>query len=142
VGLPDHISSERTYEARITEVYKTVQPGQPGNPGQSGATGDDNSFTYDAEAVDTTDVVRVTRIAPFRRFISSNLQPRPQIVAASVGDPCRIDMHGQTPRLIDVLEQYIVEDCAGSDSTNPTPDPITPPPFQIDPTPIIPVSPS
>lgn len=105
-------STQRAYEGVITEVYQRSSPADPsGTPGASGQRGDDNVFTYDAIAVDTPEPVTLTDAKPFRRIIRSDLNDRPQIIAASVGDPCRIAINGTNVRLIDVLEQYIAEDC-------------------------------
>lgn len=84
---------------------------QGGTGGHSGETGDDNSFTYDAQGVDTPDVIRVVNATPFRRLIFSALADRPKIVAASVGDSCRISVRGGTMKLEEVKEQYIVDAC-------------------------------
>lgn len=125
--IPHHISPDRTYEARITEVYKSTSPGEPGAPGAGGSESDDNLFTYDADSVDSPDSVKVRGATPFRRIIRSNLSDRPKVIAARIGDPCRIDMHGGTPRLLEVLEQYIADDCVPTATADPVPTPTTPP---------------
>lgn len=96
---------ERKYDARITAVY------QHGASGADGQTGPEDSFTYDAQAVDTGDVVSVSNESPFRRWLFADGSDTPMIVAASVGDDCEIAVCGGESRLVDVPEQYIVGDC-------------------------------
>ena len=137
--IPQHISTQRTYEGRITAVHRRTTPTSDPTTPSEGEQGDDISFTYDAIGVDTPDFVPVLDATPFRRIIKSDLSDRPQIVPATIGSPCRIDLSTGTPRLIDVLEQYIVDDCPPPD---PTPDPIPaipPGPIAVDPVPPIPV---
>lgn len=96
---------ERKYDARITEVF------QNGAPGAGGRTGPQDSFTYSAIAVDTTDILPMTNKAPFRRWIFPEGVVTPDVIAASIGDDCEIAMCQGQLRLVDVPEQYLVSDC-------------------------------
>lgn len=103
--------TERTYEGRILDTYQSIGGGTPAVV-SGGTVGDDNGFSYSFHTIDSVDrYVQITPIQPFRRVISSSLTDRPQIKSASPGDPCRIDFHNGTVRLLDVLESYLVADC-------------------------------
>lgn len=88
-------STERGYFVRITEVFLD----DPADP------------KYSCVAIDTPDALSLTRVSPFRRWISSDPANPPEIIPADVGDEARVSICQGEARLTNVPEQYIVGEC-------------------------------
>jgi hypothetical protein len=91
-------SSERKGNARITRVY-------------GGPRAVESDVFYDAETVNVDFKVRLTQVAPFRRWIYAEGVEPPTVIAAMVGDDCDIAICQGEARLTNVPEQYIVGPC-------------------------------
>lgn len=92
------LSTERKYNARITRVY-------------NGPVAMESLIFYDAETVNTPDKDKLTRVAPFRRWVFAEGVEPPTIKAAEVGDDCDIAICQGQARLTNVPEQYLVGPC-------------------------------
>lgn len=99
------ISLERSYEGRITAVYKE------GGLVTGAQSGKISTFKYSAAAVDTHDRGELVNVTPFRRWIFGSGPDEPEINAAQVGDHCRIAVCGGEWRLVVLTEQYLCGGC-------------------------------
>lgn len=92
--------STKTYEAVITKNdYGLLED-------------DETNIFYDAKSVASKDSIVLTQKAPFRRMIATGGTPF-KIRAAPLNSPCRIAFVNGNYMLIDVLEQYVIEECTG-----------------------------